>query len=143
MNDAATRTLMTVLAAIGLAISGYLTYIHYADIQPFCSGISRCERVQTSDWSKLAGVPVALVGLIGYAGILPALRLPGELGRLGTALLAFSAFGYSAYLTGVELLRIDAICQWCIVSAAIATALAVLAALRVVREATRVRPDAA
>jgi hypothetical protein len=69
-----------------LLISAYLTYIHYADIQPFCTGISRCERVQTSDWSRLAGAPVALVGLVGYAGRLGGLRVPGEPGRLGTAL---------------------------------------------------------
>jgi uncharacterized membrane protein len=134
MSDGRTRALMTVLAAIGLAISAYLTYVHYAGIQPFCTGISDCERVQTSDWALLAGVPVALVGLLGYAAILVALRVPGEAGRLATALLCFSGFGYSAYLTAVELLSIEAICQWCVVSAALMTALAGLAARRVVRE---------
>lgn len=134
MSGTRTRTLMTVLAAVGLAISAYLTYVHYAGIQPFCSGISDCERVQTSDWALLAGVPVALVGLLGYAAILVALRVPGEAGRLATAFFAFGGFGYSSYLTAVELLGIEAICQWCVVSAVLMTALAGLAALRVVRE---------
>jgi uncharacterized membrane protein len=143
MTDARTRRLMTGLAVIGLGISAYLTYVHYAEIQPFCTGISNCERVQTSDWSLIAGVPVALAGLIGYVAILATLRVPGERGRLATALAAFSGFGYSAYLTWVELFQIDAICQWCIFSAAIMTVLAVLAGRRVVREATQAELSAA
>lgn len=135
MTATRTRMLMAVLALAGLAISGYLTYVHYAQIEPFCTGISDCERVQTSDWALIAGVPVALAGLLGYAAILAALVVRGEIGRLATALAAFSGLGYSAYLTGVELFVIDAICQWCILSAAIMTVLAILAAARVVREA--------
>ena len=137
MTDSRLRTVMAGLAVVGLAISAYLTYVHYAEIQPFCTGISDCERVQTSDWALIAGVPVALAGLIGYLAILAALWVPGENGRLATALAAFTGFGYSAYLTWVELFRIDAICQWCIISAAIMTVLAGLAGWRVMREATR------
>lgn len=140
MSETRTRTVMSGLALVGLAISAYLTYVHYADIQPFCTGISNCARVQSSDWALVAGVPVALAGLIGYAAILAALWIPGERGRLATALAAFTGFGYSLYLTWVELFEIDAICQWCIVSAAIMTALAILAGLRVVRAATRPEP---
>ena len=55
----------------------------------------------------------------------------GEAGRLDTALVAFTGFGYSAYLTWVELFRIDAICRWCVISAVLMAVLAVLAALRV------------
>jgi uncharacterized membrane protein len=134
MSPARLRMVMAGLAVVGLAISAYLTYVHYANLQPFCTGISDCERVQTSDWSLIAGVPVALAGLIGYVGILVALRVRGEAGRLATALIAFSGFGYSVYLTWVELARIDAICQWCIISAAIMTGLAILAAVRVLRD---------
>lgn len=143
MSNARPRTVMGGLAAVGLAISVYLTYVHYANLQPFCTGISDCERVQTSDWSLIAGVPVALVGLIGYVAILVALCVPGEAGRLGTALIAFSGFGYSAYLTWVELARIHAICQWCIISAAIMTGLAILAAVRVLRDTTHAAPSVA
>jgi len=136
MSTPRLRTVMGGLAAVGLAISAYLTYVHYANLQPFCTGISDCERVQTSDWSLIAGVPVALAGLIGYVAILVALRVPGEAARLATALIAFSGFGYSAYLTWVELARIHAICQWCIISAVIMTGLAILAAVRVLRDTT-------
>jgi uncharacterized membrane protein len=64
------------LALAGLAVSGYLTYIHYAGIAPVCAGGGgACERVQSSHYAELAGVPVALLGLVGYALILAALRV--------------------------------------------------------------------
>jgi uncharacterized membrane protein len=83
------------LALLGLAISAYLTWVHYADIEPICTGISDCERVQTSDYAELAGIPVAVIGLVGYAAILASLRLRVEV----TVLLAYVAVGLSAYLT--------------------------------------------
>ena len=55
------------LALFGLAISAYLTWVHYAGIEPVCSSISNCERVQSSDYAELVGVPVALIGVVGYA----------------------------------------------------------------------------
>jgi uncharacterized membrane protein len=122
------------LALAGLAVSGYLTYIHYAGIAPVCAGGGgACERVQSSHYAELAGVPVALLGLVGYALILAALRLPGEAGRLTTALLALVGFGFSAYLTYLELFEIDAICQWCVASAVLMTALAAVSAARLLR----------
>ena len=127
-----TRTIV-ILSLVGLTISGYLTYVHYAEIDPFCTAISECERVQNSDFATLAGVPVALLGLLGYGSILASLKLPGENGRLSTAFVAFVGAGYSVYLTYVELFRIEAICQWCVISASLMVALAVLTARRVIR----------
>ena len=49
-------------------------------------------------------------------------------------MLALSGFGFSAYLTYRELFTIDAICQWCVASAVVMTALAVLTTWRLVRE---------
>ena len=117
------------LALFGLAISAYLTWVHYADIQPICTGISDCERVQTSDYAELAGIPVAVLGLVGYAAILLSLRLRVEI----TVLLAYVAVGFSAYLTWAELFEIDAICQWCVASAITTVAIAVLATLLALR----------
>jgi uncharacterized membrane protein len=58
------RLATAVLALAGVAIAGYLTYVHYAELQPFCTGFSDCVRVQSSEYAKLAGVPVAVIGLI-------------------------------------------------------------------------------
>jgi uncharacterized membrane protein len=133
MTDRRLRIAVAALALAGLAVAGYLTWVHYADLDPVCvGGGGGCERVQSSDYAELAGVPVALLGLIGYGAILASLAIPGDPGRFAGALLALAGFGFSAWLTYVELFEIDAICQWCVASAVIMTALAVLTSLRVV-----------
>jgi uncharacterized membrane protein len=121
-----------VLAVLGLAVAAYLTYVHYRGIKVLClSSGGGCETVQASRYAKLGGVPVALLGLIGYVGILGALLFGrGELGRLITLGLTLIGFGFSAYLTYRELFTIDAICQWCVSSAVIMTALLVMAVIR-------------
>jgi len=81
----------------------------------------------------LGGVPVALLGLAGYLAIAASLALRGDLGRAGTALLAIVGFGFSAYLTYLELFVIDAICQWCVASAVLMTGLVVVAVARLLR----------
>ena len=114
------------LAVLGLAISVYLTWVHYAGIEPVCTGISDCERVQTSEYADLVGIPVAVLGIAGYLAILASLRTRVEV----TALLAYLAVAFSAYLTWAELFKIDAICQWCVGSAIITLVIAVLATVR-------------
>jgi uncharacterized membrane protein len=130
----ALRRATAVLALAGVAIAGYLTWVHYAGLQPFCvGGGGSCERVQSSKWSELAGIPVAVLGLAGYALLLGSLALPEEPGRTAAALLALVGAGFSAWLTYVELAKIDAICQWCAASAAIMVLLAVVSVMRLLR----------
>jgi uncharacterized membrane protein len=122
-----------VVAGLGVCVAGYLTYVHYAGLEPFCAGGGHgCERVQSSSYAKLGGVPVAVLGLGGYLAIAAALLAPGERARLAAAALAVVGAGFSAYLTYLELFVIDAICQWCVASAVLLTLLAVLTAWRFV-----------
>jgi uncharacterized membrane protein len=122
---------IAVLSALGIAIAGYLTYVHYVGADPVCvAGGGGCSTVQQSDYAEFAGMPVALLGLFGYAAILVSLAVPGEGGVLGGTVLALSGFGFSGYLTYRELFTIDAICQWCVASAVVMTALAVLTVWR-------------
>lgn len=114
------------LALLGLAISAYLTWVHYAGIEPVCTGVSDCERVQNSSYAELVGIPVAVLGVVGYSAILASLKTRVEI----TAMLAYVAVVFSAYLTWAEVFRIEAICQWCVVSALVSLAIAVLATLR-------------
>ena len=128
------RIATLVLALIGTGIAGYLTYVHYAGLEPFCvGGHGACERVQTSPWSELAGVPVAVLGLAGYVAILASLALPEDLGRSVAALLSLVGAGFSAWLTYVEIAKIDAICQWCVASAIVMALLAVVSVTRLLR----------
>jgi uncharacterized membrane protein len=121
------------VAGLGICVAGYLTYVHYAGLEPFCAGGGHgCERVQSSSYAKLGGIPVAVLGLAGYLAIAAALLAPGEPARLAAAALAVTGAGFSAYLTYLELFVIDAICQWCVASAVLLTLLAVLTAWRLV-----------
>jgi uncharacterized membrane protein len=142
------RRAVIVLSLIGAGIAGYLTWVHYGHLSVVClAGGGGCEKVQSSDYAELAGIPVALLGLLGYLGILAStLLLPRDEGKLASAFLALVGFGFSMYLTWAELFRIHAICQWCVASAAIMTALTVLTLVRLLRyEAPRAsaRPDGA
>ena len=142
------RRAVIVLSLIGVGIAGYLTWVHYGHLSVVClSGGGGCEKVQSSDYAELAGVPVALLGLIGYIGILGGvLLLPADEGKLASAFLALVGFGFSMYLTWAELFRIHAICQWCVASATIMTVLTVLTLTRLLRSEgprTSARPDSA
>ena len=127
------RRAMAVTALAGLAIAAYLTVVHYAGAEPVCGIAHGCSTVQSSAYAKLAGVPVAVLGLAGYAAILATLARDGEGPRTLAAFLALAGFGFSAWLTYVELVRIDAVCIWCVGSAACMTLLAVLAVTRLLR----------
>jgi uncharacterized membrane protein len=121
---------VAVLAVLGAAIAGYLTWVHFAELEPYCvGGTGGCERVQSSPYAELAGVPVAVIGLAGYLAVLASLALPD---RSLTAFLALVGAGFNAYLTYLELAVIDAICQWCVASAVVMTALAVTSVARFV-----------
>src|SRR3954451_4987280 len=95
------RRAIAVLAALGLAISAYLIYVHYADVKPLCTGLSDCVRVQSSDYFRWAGVPIALIGALSYSGIDASLALRADPGLLGVSFLAFVGAGFSLYLTWV------------------------------------------
>jgi uncharacterized membrane protein len=124
---------MLVLAVIGLGVAIYLTYVHYSGTKPACTAGESCLKVQTSQWSKLAGVPVALIGLIGYIAILGSLLVPDrEESRLITLGLTLIGFLFSGYLTYRELFSIHAVCEWCASSAVILTILLVCAVSRYV-----------
>jgi uncharacterized membrane protein len=124
------RAASAAVAVAGLGIAGYLTVVHYSGATPVCAVAHGCETVQRSGYAELAGVPVALLGLAGYAAILASLAVEGERARTANALLALAGFGFSAWLTYVEVVRLDAICIWCVGSAICMTLLAALSITR-------------
>ena len=134
-GSARLRAATVLVALLGAGVAGYLTYVHYAELEPFCvGGGGGCERVQSSDQSELLGVPVAVVGLTNYLIVASCLLLAGRRLYPLAAGLALAGFGFSVYLTYVELFVIDAICQWCLANAVIATALAALTVALVAAE---------
>ena len=117
------RFVLGALAVVGLLISGYLTWVHYAGVAPVCVGGSGgCETVQSSSYATILGVPVAVVGLVGYSGLLLSASLRDEVGIYLGFLVALVGALFSAYLTYLELFVIHAICEWCVASAAVIVA---------------------
>ena len=136
MTEASLRVLSIALAAAGVAVAGYLTYVHFADVETVCvGGGGGCARVQASDQSKLLGIPVALLGLLAYVVLVVANAAHGELARMVAATTALVGFGFSAYLTEQAVVDIGATCQWCLLSFGLMTMLAVVTTARLLREA--------
>lgn len=134
MSESRLRVASIALAVLGVAVAGYLTYIHFADVEAVCvGGGGGCSRVQASDQSKLLGVPVALLGLGAYVVLVAASVARGELARMLAATVALIGFGFSAYLTQQAVTDIGATCQWCLLSFGLMTALAAVSVTRLLR----------
>lgn len=123
-REGSLRIWAAVLAALGLAVAGYVAIVEAGGGSPVCvAGSGGCNAVAESDYAELAGVNVALIGVFGYLALLASAATPGDAGRAGGLLFSLIGFGFSAYLTYLELFVIEAICQWCVASAVLMTAL--------------------
>ena len=128
------RQTIVVLALVGLLVATYLWLYKIGVIGVLQCGTGGCEAVQVSRYAELSGVPVAFVGVAGYAlllgvglvGIQPAFATDRRV-ALVLAALATVGFAFALYLTAIELLVLHAICRWCVASAVIISAIWVLA----------------
>jgi uncharacterized membrane protein len=131
LSDRALRLTAAIVALAGIAVAGYLSWAHYADSAVVCIAGGGCETVQESDYAAIAGVPVAVLGLIAYGVILALIAWDAPIARLSAATIALMGLLFGAYLLALQLFVIDAICLWCLANdVLIAPALAVLTALR-------------
>ena len=121
------------LAAVGLSVAGvavsiYLTLLHYAGIVPACpvSGAINCEAVLSSSYAVIAGtsIPTSAAGIVwfGVSALLWAWRF-------GPVHLAWSAAGLLTvfYLVYVEIVQLGVICLWCTATHILVIAIAMLA----------------
>jgi uncharacterized membrane protein len=126
------RRILGTLAVVGLLISAYLTWVHYMGVAPVCvGGGGGCQSVQSSSYATICGIPVAMIGLVGYSGLLFSASLRGEVGVYLGFLVALVGTLFSAYLTYLELFVIHAICEWCVASAVLMVSALICAALGV------------
>jgi uncharacterized membrane protein len=111
----------TVLCVAGVGVATYLTYAHYTTAKVLaCSdkGLVNCERVTTSTYSHIVGLPVSDLGL-GYFLVMAALCSPwawrstSRVLRGLRVLAATSGVGMILWLVYAELFRLDAICLYC------------------------------
>ena len=131
MSDRSLRLAAGVVALAGVAVAGYLTWVHYDEGALVCVTGGGCKTVQRSSYAEIVGIPVALLGLVGYVAILVLILWDAPYARLGAATLALVGLAFSAYLVVLQLFVIDATCVWCLANdVLIAPALALLTALR-------------
>ena len=121
-----------VLSLAGLALATYLSVAHLSGAGVACGVSGGCGAVTTSEYSRFLGIPVALLGVGGYAmlllGSLAALGLaqPPAIMRWGIAGVAVIGFAFSAYLTATQAFIIGSYCVYCLTSASLMTALLLL-----------------
>jgi uncharacterized membrane protein len=131
VSDRALRLSAGAVALAGIAVAGYLTWVHFGDEAVACIAGGGCETVQESAYSEIAGIPVALLGLASYSVALGLIAWDSPGARLGAATIALVGLLFSLYLLALQLFVIDAVCIWCLANdVLIAPALAVLTALR-------------
>jgi uncharacterized membrane protein len=121
-SDRALVAVAAVGAVGGLAISVYLTVVHYAALPLVCTttGIVSCERVLGSPYSIIAGtgLPTSAAGIVWFSvsAVLAALQLGRPRSpRLVRWHFAWSVAGLGTviFLVFVEIVQLGAICIWC------------------------------
>jgi uncharacterized membrane protein len=132
-TEATLRRVIAFVAALGIGVATYITIADSGGGAPTClAGGGGCETVANSSYSHIAGVNIAVFGIVGYVAILLTAFFANDLARLGGFAVALGGFGFSIYLTYLELFKIEAICQWCVASAVLMTILFVLNAARLI-----------
>ena len=132
--------LVSVLLVLAGAVdSAYLAFLKFTGTVAACSNIGDCEAVNNSKYAEIGGIPLALLGLLGYLAILAFLvletRFPSWKEGLHLSIFGFTLAGtiYSAYLTYIEIAVLHAICPYCVVSAVVMLLLFVISIMRLRR----------
>jgi len=120
------------LSLLGLLLSLYLWLWKIGVMGTLACGTGACEQVQTSRYAVILGQPVALIGVVGYLGLL-GVSLLGLQPRwaerreptVWLAVLAGLGVAFTAYLSFIEGFVLHAWCRWCLGSAAIILAILV------------------
>jgi uncharacterized membrane protein len=121
------------VAALGVGVAAYIAIAESGGGSPVClAGGNGCKTVAESSYSHLAGANIAVLGIVGYLLLLASAFFASDAARFGGFLLALGGFGYSIYLTYIELFKIEAVCQWCVASAVLMTILFLLSATRLI-----------
>jgi uncharacterized membrane protein len=117
------RKTTLVLIVIGLLDSIYLSWIKLTNQEAYCAGIGDCDVVNTSEYSEIAGIPIAILGTSFYFLMLILVIIEGRthFWKNNSPLFVFGlSLGgtiYSGYLTYIEMAVIYAICPYCVLSA--------------------------
>lgn len=137
-------TFIQIAAIIGLLDSAYLSYIKLANASIYCTpGLGHCDVVNASRWSLMWGIPIAVFGVVGYATILLLVTFGNRSKTLAPYVdlmlfgISLTGFLFSLYLTLIEIFVLKTICQWCVLSALMMTAIFILSITRLVVQSSK------
>jgi uncharacterized membrane protein len=128
------------LAVLGTLVSIYMTVFKLTENPNMCLGNGGCSVVNSSRYSEVYGIPVALIGVGGYLAILALLWLEQrnefltENATLIVFGLALLGFIFTLYLVYVEVALIHALCPFCVTSQVTMTVLFAVSVIRLARQ---------
>ena len=141
--------IVAALALAGIFVALYLLLYKLGMIGALSCAVGSCETVNSSKWATFLGLPVAGWGVAFYVGMFVLSLVStresfAESTTVALVLLAVSGSGvlFSVWLTYLELFVINAICQWCVISAIIVTTI-FLVCVAEFRDASRINPSEA
>lgn len=132
------RYILAILAVAGAIVAGLALQVHYAVDAAPCSINAKwdCGIVNHSSYSLVGGVPVALIGVIGYLGLLW-LALARQ--RVVLLLASTAGLGYALFLAHIERDVLGVWCLYCVISLGIIATIPILDIVWLILEAARRR----
>ncbi len=130
LNNKVLWTAILIVTLFGVADTAYLTFDHYFGEGVKCLITQGCEIVLTSQYSKIVGVPLALIGLLFYAGMFIIVNLIDiyQNKYLLKLLVAGGVVGFASSLVFLylQLFVLKALCFYCLLSFGSSTTLLML-----------------
>jgi len=127
------------LAVVGLLVSIYMTIYKITGNDGMCLGSGDCSTVNASRFSEVNGIPVSVIGVLGYVAILAVhfYENRNSFIRQNATLLVFgmalAGFIFTLWLIYVELTLLKALCPFCVTSQVTMTIIFVIAVIRLIR----------
>ena len=128
------------LTVLGLLVSIYMTVYKFTKNEKMCVGSGGCNIVNSSRYSEVSGIPVAVFGIAGYAAILGVLVLErrNKFFEQNSTMLLFglsiTGFLFTVWLIYVEIALIKALCPFCLTSQTAMTLIFIISIIRLIRQ---------
>jgi uncharacterized membrane protein len=128
------------LVVLGLLVSIYMTIFKIFNLEKMCLGSGGCATLNASSFSEVKGVPVAVIGVLGYAALLVTLFFESRNGffkQNGTLMIfgmALTGFIFTLWLIYVEVAILKALCPFCVTSQTAMTIIFIIAVTRLIRQ---------
>jgi uncharacterized membrane protein len=146
VNSGVRRILLAIamLALAGALVSSVSLYHHYGTSRTSYCDIGEtfnCDLVNRSTYSTVLGIPVALIGIIGYVALLVLATLYRAKEETPAMLLTASlaGLGFALYLTFVEAFVLAVWCILCLSSLILIFGITVLSGLLIMQRRARVK----